>query len=96
MVVSLFLENLPKQLEGMRAAVEDNDPETLQALAHQVKGNAANLGAAGAIRITERLSSMAANQNAEGAGDLLDQLGQEIERIAAYEALEDSNVGGPA
>ena len=96
MVVALFLENLPKQLEGMRQAVEDNNHEALQAFAHRVKGSAASLGAEGALRITERLSSMAADQNTEGAGELLDRLGQEIERIAAYVALDHSKVGGPA
>src|SRR5882724_7272917 len=56
-MVSLFMADAPKKMEGIRAAVESGNAESLLKLAHGLKGSAANFCAEPAVSAALRLES---------------------------------------
>ena len=80
-VVGVFLDDAPRQIEDLRASVAAHDAHTSRRLAHGIKGAAANVGA-GALR-----EVAAAVEQASDAGDLatvetgMDALQREFERL---------------
>src|SRR5258708_23190958 len=58
-MVSLFMADAPKKMEGIRAAVESGNAESLLKLAHALKGASANFCAEPAVSAALRLESMA-------------------------------------
>jgi CheY-like chemotaxis protein/HPt (histidine-containing phosphotransfer) domain-containing protein len=43
-VIEVFLEDIPKQIESMKYSLETSDAETVERIAHSIKGAAANIG----------------------------------------------------
>ena len=43
-VLDIFLEDIPKQLDAVKAAMDACDPAALARVAHSIKGAAANIG----------------------------------------------------
>ncbi|MCP4592820.1 MAG: response regulator, partial [bacterium] len=79
-VLELFVEDLPDRVKELRAAAARNDAAGIRAVAHQLKGAAASLGAVGAAKTAlhlERLDSEDVVAFTEAAvEDLEDQLAQ--------------------
>jgi len=76
-LVGIFVDDGPKRLETLRAAMTAADIQQLGQVAHSLKGSAAILGAA---RLQE---SAMALEEANGV-DLVGQLAREIERVIAF------------
>jgi PAS domain S-box-containing protein len=64
-VIKIFLEDVPKQLAGMDAALAAGDAKTLRRLAHTLKGSSGTAGAEALQKASLRLEEAAA------AGDLV-------------------------
>lgn len=58
-IVGMYLADLDEQLALLRGARQSQDPETLRAKAHRLKGASANVGAAGLAKLLEQLEHAA-------------------------------------
>ncbi len=80
-LVRLFIETSPTSIEEMRRALEIRDAKQLDRLAHTIKGSSASLGA-NRVSQAARLLEMRARSGAiENAGELIDALQVELDRI---------------
>ena len=44
MVIEVFLDDIPKQIESLKAAIDATDVETVERISHTIKGASANVG----------------------------------------------------
>lgn len=73
-LISLFLDDAQKDMENLKRAVEQEDAESIERVAHTLKGSSGNLGAVGMARISGEL---------EQTSELFGQLTVEFERVRA-------------
>ena len=80
-ILKVFLNDCPRQLEGLRNALAAGDAESIERFAHALKGAAGNVGA-------QRLQSLALEMENNGrkgstasAAQLLDQMEQAFEEL---------------
>jgi signal transduction histidine kinase/DNA-binding response OmpR family regulator len=65
-IATIFLEDYPRRLAAIQAAVEQRDPAALQAAAHSLKGSAGTFGAALAVEAALKLELMGRQQDLTG------------------------------
>ncbi|MBN2644718.1 MAG: response regulator [Desulfuromonadaceae bacterium] len=63
MVINLFLEDMPAQLEKLQDCLENEDLEAVGAQAHQIKGACANVSALAMRAIAAKMETLSAEQN---------------------------------
>jgi HPt (histidine-containing phosphotransfer) domain-containing protein len=80
-MVSLFLAEAPKKMEGIRAAVESGNAQSLLKLSHALKGSAANLFAEPAVAALLRLESIARESDVVQAPAAYRELTTQIEKL---------------
>jgi CheY-like chemotaxis protein len=80
-LVDLFFAEVPARLDSIRRGVEERDPERVTRGAHAMKGGASNLGAIRAAALCAQLEKQSRAADLSGAGSLVIQLEQELERI---------------
>ena len=80
-VVSLYLEDAPKLLKGLRTGLDSNDAAALQAAAHSLKSSSANLGARALARACLKLETVAHNKQLDRALRALLRVENEFDRI---------------
>jgi two-component system sensor histidine kinase/response regulator len=85
-LLDLFRADSPDQIRAARAAVAENDADTLQVAGHALKGALANLAAPTASKIASGLESMGKTGDMELAGAKVAELEEELKRV--IEALE--------
>lgn len=76
-----FLDDEPKRLEQVRAALAARDTERVRFLAHSMKGGAAALGADALRQCCLDLEMAAREDRLNEAGPLLQALALEMERV---------------
>ena len=81
-----FLGRVGGQLDGIRAAAAEHDATELVSSAHQLKGSALNLGVPGVAAVAADLEALGLSGTTEGAPELVEGLGSEVD--AAVAALE--------
>jgi len=79
-VIRVFLRHVPDQLASLASALDDNDPEALQAAAHKLKGSCLSVGVPRMAALCERLESEPADP---GARQIKAQLDGEFVRARA-------------
>ena len=80
-VVSLFLEDCPKMLIGIRGATERGDAREVERAAHKMKGSVSNFAASAAYDAALRLEVMGRNGHLELAPEALGQLESALEEL---------------
>ena len=80
-MVSLFMADAPKKMEGIRAAVESGNAESLVKLAHALKGASANFFAEPAVSAALRLETMARKADLAQAAEAYQDLQGAIEQL---------------
>jgi HPt (histidine-containing phosphotransfer) domain-containing protein len=83
-LVGIFVDDGPKRLEALRAAMTAADAQQLEQIAHSLKGSAAILGA---VRLQESalaLEEAAHNGFADNNVHLVPELVHEVERVTAF------------
>ncbi|MBI5522020.1 MAG: PAS domain S-box protein [Desulfarculus sp.] len=80
-VLDGFQKQTAGRLAGMHKALAEGDGPALAALAHAVKGGAANLTAGVAAALAARLEEQARAGDLQGAGQTLTILERELERV---------------
>lgn len=73
-LISLYLEDAPRQVESIKAAVMEGNAERLALAAHTLKGSSAQLGAEELSELCSELENIALDWRAESASLLIDQL----------------------
>ncbi len=80
-LVRLFLEDAPRQLDGIREALNSGDPARLEIAAHSLKGSAASLGAKVLALVAKKLEIRGRAKKLEGAETDLVELTREWEKL---------------
>jgi signal transduction histidine kinase/CheY-like chemotaxis protein len=93
-VVALFMEDLPHQLDAIRAAVSARAPDRIERTAHELKGAASNLGAAALVEAARSLEVLGRHGAVDAADAGFDRLTNEARVFVAAlgEWLRDSDV----
>lgn len=87
-----FLEDMPLQLENLRAAADAKDTATVRRVVHSIKGAAANLGGERMRSVAARLEESAAGSNLEPFSAGLPQLEKEFATLRRQ--IETELLGG--
>ena len=91
-LVDVFLEDLPQRLEGLRAALDQDDLEGVHEKAHSIKGSVSNFAAAAAFEAASQVNDLARSGTRNGLKQAIDVLEQEMTRLqpALREIVESS------
>ena len=84
MVVDMFLEEYPGQMEVLEEALAGQDAPGVEGAAHALKGILANIGSGPARDLAQNLETRGEESNFSGASAVLGKLNGEIERLAAF------------
>ena len=84
MVVDMFLEEYPGQMEVLGEALVGQDAPGVEGAAHALKGILANIGSGPARDLAQNLETRGEESNFSGASAVLGKLNGEIERLAAF------------
>ncbi len=82
-VLRLFLDEVPRRVDKLKAAWRDGDAVELQRAAHSLKGSSGNIGARHMYDICKQLDERGIAADFNGARHLLDSLDQEYGRVEA-------------
>jgi signal transduction histidine kinase/CheY-like chemotaxis protein len=77
----LFVDDAPRHLQRIRAALDAGDGESLRRAAHGLKGAAANFDADGVVKAARTLEEMGRNATFEDLDAVWRELTTEIERL---------------
>lgn len=80
-IASLFLDEYPKTLAEIRAALEGGDPRALERGAHSLKGSVGNFGAATAFQAALRLEMIGRSRNLTGASQAFADLVRALDSL---------------
>lgn len=83
-LVGIFVDDGPKRLEALRAAMAAADAQQLEQIAHSLKGSAAILGAVRLQESARALEEAARNGFADNNAHLVPELVHEVERVTAF------------
>jgi CheY-like chemotaxis protein/HPt (histidine-containing phosphotransfer) domain-containing protein len=93
-VVQLYFEHYPERLRDIARAVAAGDAEQLKTTAHALKGSVLNLAADRASELAYTLERMGEEGDLETAGEVLEDLGVELDAIATF--FREGGWGGQA
>ena len=80
-VLRLFLDDVPRRVERLKAAWQDGNAAELQRAAHSLKGSSSNIGAHHLSDICKQLDERGKAGDLTGARQLLDSLDEEYGRV---------------
>ena len=81
--VDTALADVTQRLERARAALAENDIDTLRREAHTIKSSARDLGGLKLAETCQRFEDLGQGGDSEGASDLLDQMASESQVFRA-------------
>ena len=76
-----FSAEAARQLEYLRAALAEGDPQAVERAAHSIKGSSANLGATRLAELTGRLEALGRARALGDVKTLFDDISAELERV---------------
>ena len=80
-IAVIFLEDYPKTLTEIRAAIAAADAKTLENSAHELKGSVSNFGAHAAVESAARLERMGRARELGQCADVLRSLEQALSAL---------------
>ena len=80
-VISLFLQDIPCQMNDIRSAIREGDPKHLESAAHRLKGSASCLGGESTAAAAMRLEALGKKGELSGATEGLAELECELKRF---------------
>ncbi len=81
-VVSLYLEDCPGLLNGLRKSIEESDAENVRQHAHRFKSGSANLGATGLAELCKQLEYKGRENDLADGEALLSRIESEFRAVA--------------
>jgi len=89
LLMETFLEDVPVKLKQLNEAVQQNDVEALERLAHTLKGSSGNIGAHALSSACATMVNACRQKDTEQAAGQLDSIIAEFEAVRpALEALK--------
>ena len=79
--VDMFLTDAPTRLDDLREAAAKGDADTVEGVAHTLKGSSQHMGAPRMAALCKQLQEAALSQNLTGVPKLIDELTGELERV---------------
>jgi HPt (histidine-containing phosphotransfer) domain-containing protein len=83
-LVTIFVDDGPKRLQAIRAALTASDVRQVEHVAHSLKGSAAILGATQLKTAALALEDAAHEGHTENGSDLVAQIARELDRVMAF------------
>ena len=83
-LVGIFVDEGPKRLQAIRAALTASDVQQVEHVAHSLKGSAAILGATRLQTAALALEEAAHERHTENSPDLVAEIARELERVMAF------------
>jgi len=83
-LVGIFVEDSPKRLDALRAAMTAADVQQLEQIAHSLKGSASILGAGRLRDAAQALEEATHDGPLENGTRLVAQVSREIQRVIAF------------
>ncbi len=83
-LVTIFVDDSPKRLQAIRAALTASDGKQVEHVAHSLKGSAAILGATKLQTAALALEDAAHDGHTENGSQLVAQIAQELDRVMAF------------
>ena len=80
-LINQFLEDIPRHVTAIQAALDQEDPEALQRAAHACKGGARYMGAERLAELALQLETLGREHSIEEAKEMLEWLLQEIKLV---------------
>jgi HPt (histidine-containing phosphotransfer) domain-containing protein len=83
-LVGIFVDDGPKRLQAIHAALAEADVQQIEHAAHNLKGSAAILGATRLQTAALALEDAAHDGHTEDGPDLVAQIAREMDRVIAF------------
>ncbi len=80
-VLTVLIDDTSRQMQLLKAAIEEQDATRCMRLAHYSKGACANVGAAAAAEILKDMERQAASHQFSACGAALGRLAEEVELL---------------
>jgi HPt (histidine-containing phosphotransfer) domain-containing protein len=84
MMLQQFIDQMPAQMEELKAALDSADGKALQEKAHALRGSAANLSAIDLASTALYLEEIGRTGELEKGEETLDLLQKEVKRLGAF------------
>jgi HPt (histidine-containing phosphotransfer) domain-containing protein len=81
-LVGLYLDDSLRRVERLRGAAAGGDCETLSDVAHSLRGSSLHFGSDRLVELATDLEALGEARALEGAGALLEELSEELDRIS--------------
>lgn len=79
-VLNVFLREVPRRMDRLKAALRDGNAAEVQRMAHSLKGSSGNIGAFGMFTICRQIDE-GAKAGEPGLAALVDALDEEFRRV---------------
>jgi CheY-like chemotaxis protein len=86
-VIDLFLDDCPNQLDAIRQAIHDQEPDQVYRAAHKLKGSAGNFEAHEVMALLQRLEARAREHDLATCATVFVEIEAEAERLMAALAV---------
>jgi len=83
-LVGIFVDDGPKRLQAIRAALTSSDVRQIEQVAHSLKGSASILGATRLQTAALALEDAAHDGHTENGPDLVAQIERELDKVMAF------------
>ncbi|MGB7445073.1 MAG: response regulator [Coleofasciculaceae cyanobacterium] len=80
-LIDIYLDETPSLLQKMAWAVTEQEPETIQQIAHTLKSSSASLGATTLSKLCTELESLGKSQTIIGATEIMGKIEAEYEKV---------------
>lgn len=80
-LIDTFLEDAPKLIDEIRAALNANDADSFRRAAHSIKSNASTFGASQLAALAKELETLGKENKLQETGDKLGVLQAEYESV---------------
>ena len=80
-VIEIFLDDIPKQIESLRASLEAGDTNTVECIAHGIKGAAANIGGEALRTLASQIENACKDKNIKLVNERWPELEQQFNEL---------------
>lgn len=83
-LIDIYLEDMPRQLEALRAAVQNHDGPAAAATAHRLRGASGNMGADSLSGLCHDIEISSRDNKLDQLPNLMEAIGTESTRVREF------------
>ena len=83
-LIDIYLEDMPRQLEALRAAVQNHDGPAAAATAHRLRGASGNMGADSLSGLCHDIEISSRDNKLDQLPNLMEAIGTESARVREF------------